>query len=79
MKYNSDSHLGNEVGKVWIAQQQPAARRNAVRLVLKLVRPQFIEVVEAANTCSSSWQAYQCQHKRGFKVVFKPNCSLKHN
>jgi len=42
--------LGNGVGQVRIAEQKPATWSNAVRLVLKLVRPQLIEVVETATT-----------------------------
>jgi len=53
----SNRNLSNGVGKVGIAKQQPAAWRNAVGLVLKLVRPHLIEVVEAANTCCSLQQA----------------------
>jgi len=45
----SRTNLGNQVGKVGIAQQQPATRRDAVGLVLKLVGPQLIEVMETAN------------------------------
>ena len=47
---DTEANLGNRVSKVRVAQQQPAARRNAVGLVLKLLRPHLVEVAEAVTT-----------------------------
>jgi len=46
----SQRNLSNQVSKVRIAQQQPAAWCDAIGLVLKLVRPQLVEVTETAST-----------------------------
>ena len=41
--------LGNDVRQTWVAQQQPAAGSDTVRLVLELLWPQLVEILEAVQ------------------------------
>ena len=41
--------VGNQIRQHWIAEQKPTSGRDSVRLVLKLFRPELVEVLEEAS------------------------------